>query len=550
MMNARFTCTRSWRFLFVFAVAYTLSTLVPAQIRILGKVLVPMRDGVKLAVDVYLPDGEGPFPVVVARSVYGRGNEDFARPFLTQGLAFVPQDTRGRGDSEGEDRVFEDAGWGERQDGVDTIAWVRQQPWCNGKVGTWGGSALGITQVLLGAAGAGVTCQSIQVAPSAFYGQMAYRGGVWHKSQNEFWLTGQGNPHVIDRWKSHPADDAYWAGFDAEPRWAKVTAPAVHVGGWWDMFTQGTLNNFTGRQYQGGEGARGNQILLIGPWAHAGPNGPQQLGDLEFPANYRFDVGPFEGRFFRHWLLGEENGIMEEPPVHYYTVGDVSDPNAPGNVWRTAEDWPPVPVRETRFYLAPGGRLSRQPGPRDAEGLAFVYDPGDPCPTHGGGNYNLPAGPFDQREVSKRPDVLVFQSDPLTEPLEIAGRVTVRLYVTSNAVDTDFTAKLIDVYPDGREILMLDGIYRMKYRNGFEKAELLSQGEVAQLDIDLWSISLIFNRGHRIAVHVSSSNYPRFDKNPNTGADFADGQNLRVTRNTVFVDEPHPSALIVPVCTR
>lgn len=504
-------------------------------------VMIPMRDGVALSADVYLPKGEGPFPIVLARSVYGRGNLGFAQPFLDLGAGFVVQDTRGRGGSGDVDRVFEDDGWGERQDGADTVAWVLAQPWCNGKLGTWGGSALGITQERLARATGGVTCQSIWVASSNFYGELSYMGGVWRKKMCETWLTGQGNAHVIDLWKTHPARDGYWKQFDNVDRVAEVTAPALHVGSWWDLWPQGTIANFVMRQNQGGEGARGNQLLLMGPWSHGLTSTPRDFGDLKLPENYNFDVNGLQARFYRHWLLGEDNGIMEEPPIRYYTLGDADDPESPGNEWRTAETWPPFATKETPFYLARHGALTSEPA--DAGRRVFIFDPKDPVPTHGGGNLVIPSGPFDQRKVSGRDDVLCFATAPLETPVENTGAVRVELFVSSDAPDTDFTAKLVDIYPDGRELLLTDSIQRVKFREGYTSPSPLAAGTVGKLTIDLAVTSVIFNTGHRIGVQISSSNYPRFEVNPNNGDDFPTDENMRPALNTVHFGGAHPSVL-------
>ncbi len=514
---------------------------------VLRKVMVPMRDGTKLATDVYLPDGEGPVPAVVARSVYGRGDESFALPFTSQAMAFVVQDTRGRGDSEGSDRVFADDGWHLMQDGVDTVNWVRRQPWCSGRVGTWGGSALGVTQIRLAAAGSPVDFQSIGVAASAFYGELAYQGGVWRKGLCEPWLKNQGRENVIGVWRSHPYPDAFWHTMDPVPRASYVCAPALHVGGWWDVVQRGTIDNFVSRQERGGPKARGYQKLIIGPWTHGAHRGPRKLGDLELPENYGFDVDGLERRLYRHYLLGEKNGAETEPSIHYYTLGDVNAPKAPGNEWRTADRWPPFETEVMLLYLAGENTLTGTLPDGDESREQFTYDPHDPCPTHGGANLALPAGPFDQREVSRRGDVLRFETQPLDEAVEVTGRVKVRLFVSSDAPDTDFTAKLVDVYPDGREILLLDSIQRVKLRKGSEEPHLLSPGEIGELEIDLWSISIVFARGHRIGLHISSSNYPRFEKNPNTGDDFPSEGELRVARNAVHFGPGHLSALVLPI---
>ncbi len=509
--------------------------------------MVAMRDGTHLATDFHLPGTGGPqYPVILIRSVYGRSGsaaEGIAKRFTGQGYGLVIQDTRGRGDSEGKDMAFRDDGWGELQDGADTVAWVKKQPWCNGKIGTWGMSALGITQVMMAGATKDITCQSIVVAASNFYDQVSYQGGVFRKSLCEGWLSAQKSFHMVAVWHSHPTYDDYEKQHNAEIRAPEITAPAIHFGGWWDIFNQGTINNFTSRQYHGGPGAKGNQKLVMGPWVHGPVPKP---GDLVLRDNFKFNSGKMEDRWYAYWLKGEDDGIMKEPAVNYYTVGDVTDADAPGNEWRTANDWPPFPTVDTSYYLHEDRSLGTAPATASESKLTYAYDPKDPCPTHGGAELLLPAGPFDQRSVSSRPDVLAFATAPLDKPVEITGNVKVRLFVSTDAPDTDFTAKLIDIYPDGKEILMLDNIRRLKFRNGYDHADPLPPNTVGELAIDLWSISLIFNKGHRIGVQVSSSNYPRFEKNPNTGEDFPKDE-LRVAHNSVYMDKDHPSALILPV---
>jgi putative CocE/NonD family hydrolase len=507
-----------------------------------------MRDGVKLATEAYLPAEGGPaFPVVLARSVYGRGpGKQLAEGYNKRGIAFVVQDTRGRGDSEGgQDMVFLDDGWGERRDGLDTVKWIREQPWCNGKVGSWGGSALGITQILMAGAGTDLEAQSILVAASDFYGQLSYQGGVFYKELIEKWIAGQESEHIIALWKSHPTYDAFWKGFNAELRAPQVTAPGMHVGGWFDIFGQGTINNYVSRQHNGGPGAKGTQKLIMGAWPHGIT---RDVGELKLHENSGFDVDGYEARFFENYLLGKDNGIAKEPAVHYYTLGACGEEGAPGNEWRTAEDWPPFPTKETAYLLMPDNGLTTDAASVKEGQFTYVYDPKNPCPTQGGANLYMDhgAGPMNQLKIGEREDVLKFSTPPLEAPFEITGRVKVRLFVSTDAPDTDFPAKLVDIYPDGREFLMLDGIRRLKFRNGCEKAEPLPAGEVGEVEIDLWSISLIVNKGHRIGVQISSSNYPRFELNPNTGEDFP-GAELRPAKNTVYTGGRYPSALVLPV---
>ncbi len=509
---------------------------------------IAMADGVKLATDVYLPGGEEPVSTVLARTPYGREDgAGFGALFTSQGIAFVIQGTRGRDGSEGTDMVFGDDGWGAHQDGFDTVEWIKAQPWSNGVVGTFGMSALGIASQLLAPLCPDLACQVIWVAPSKFYGQLSYQGGVWRKNLCEKWIEQQGSSHVIEEWKGHPADDAFWSFYDLEERAGDINAPGLHVGGWWDIFAQGTIDSFISRQTKGGDRARGNQMLIMGPWGHA-PS--QDFGDVKLPDNFMgVDLNGVSLRFLKHWLSGDQAKPMSEPTVQYYTLGDFSEPEAPGNEWRTAPGWPPFETRDEALFLHADGSLATTSPANGEDTLEYAFDPGDPCPTHGGQNLILPAGPFDQSSVANRSDVLRFVTAPLEAPMEVTGRVRLRLFVSSDAPDTDFTAKLVDVYPDGREILLLDNIQRVKFRNGYEQPEPLPPGEVGELTVDLWSISIVFNKGHRIGLHVSSSNYPRFEVNPNTGADFPpeDASALRIAHNTVYVNTGYASALILPV---
>lgn len=517
-----------------------------------GFEMVPMHDGTQLRTDYYLPDGKTPpFPVVLARSTYGRLDKGAAEGFLERGYACVIQDLRGFGDSQGEKNVFYTDGWRDGlMDGADTVAWIRGQPWCNGKVGTFGGSALGLTQALLAPSTDGIACQSIVVASAKFYGYLSYQGGVWRKCLCEGWLTMLELQRTMDEWKSHPTCDAFWSCYDTEAVAQRITAPALHVGGWYDIFQQGTIDAFVSRQERGGDGAKGNQRLILTPNAH----GPYHAdAALKLPKNAGdVHVSRHERALFDYWLKGEDTGILKMSPVLYYTLGDDTDPDAPGMEWRSAAAWPPFPTDNTAYFLTQDGALAVDtPSGADAIG-SFTYDPKNPFPTCGGQNLILPAGPFDQRKVNEgRTDLLRFVSAPLTEPIEVTGRVRVRLFVSTDAPDTDFTAKLVDVYPapDGREVLMLDNIQRVKFRNGCAEAAplLKSADEIVALDVDLWSISWVFNKGHQIGLQISSSNYPRFEKNPNTGEDWPAEENLRVAHNAVHMGAQYPSALLLPV---
>jgi len=510
-------------------------------------VKVPMRDGTLLATDVHLPPGPGPWPTIVVRTPYGRQGVPGALG-AGAGFAVVVQDFRGRFDSDGECLVFHDDGWGERQDGYDCIEWTSRQPWCNGKIGTWGGSALGITQYSTAPTQPpGLAAQHITVGTPDLYHHATYAGGVFRQALVGDWLEQNRFPEaVLEAMIGHPAFDDWWRVFCLGPdEYARVSVPACHIGGWYDIFSQGTIDGFVGYQTLGAEGARGRQKLVMGPWTH-GVGASTRIGELEFPPNSK-QLPPHTDlvRWLNAWLKGEDNGVADAPAVTYYVMGDVDDPDAPGNEWRTADAWP-IPSTLTSYYLHGEGLLSATE-PADAEPLAYAYDPANPVPTVGGGNLTIAAGPYDQRKVESRPDVLVFSSEPLEEPIEITGRVRVELFAATSAPDTDFTAKLCDVYPDGRSMLLLDGVIRGRWRNAGLEPEPMEPGRAYKLYIDLWSTSVVINRGHRIRIDISSSNAPRFEANPNTGGPLVPGEPGQVAQNTVYLDAEHPSRIILPV---
>lgn len=513
---------------------------------------VAMADGTTLATDVYLPDkGEGPWPVRLIRTPYGRVRylHEYGRQ-SEHGYAMVAQDMRGRFDSQGRDLAFIDCGWNEHQDGVDTLKWILQQPWCNGKIGTEGASAMGITQCMLGGASPpGVQAQYILVAAPSLYHHATYIHGALRASLVIGWLTDNGFD-ADNAWLSvlHPFYDAHWQQLDSIARAERVILPAVHFGGWYDVFCQGTIDGFTSRQHEGGKGARGAQKLIVGPWGHGGPNG-KPIGTLTFPDNARKIPHPIGATaWFDHYLKGADNGIEKTPAVQYYTMGAVDEDGAAGNEWKTADDWP-VKAVETCYYLHTGGMLSTAKPPADGAGGArsFTFNPLNPVPTRGGCLLVLPAGGFDQRDMEVREDVLVFRSEPLAAPLEVTGRIRAKLTIASDRVDTDFTVKLVDIYPDGRCINIADGLARCRYRKGFDRLVLLTPGEPAEIEVDCWSTSFAFNTGHRIGVHISSSNYPKYDVNPNTGWPAWPMGPVVPARNQVICAGPGSSCLVLPV---
>lgn len=507
--------------------------------------MVPMQDGIELATTVYLPEGSGPFPVVVSRTPYNKdGLKGEATKLVRRGYAFVAQDIRGRFKSKGHHAIiFHNDGWENPRDGHDTLKWIAGQPWCNGKIGSTGGSALGITQNMAAPyAPDALKAQFVVVAYSDSYSQSAYQGGAFRTGLLENWLKVTGMTDVnLKTFVAHPDYDSFWAGLKPEAQAEHVHAPAVFLGGWYDIFLQGTINSFVSIHNHGGEGARGRCRLILAPMGHG------KMTELTYPpVASKFPKCGDNAKWFDYVLKGVDNGVGAEKPVHYYVMGDPTDKNAPGNYWRSADNWPP-PATETAYYFQPEGKLSAAGPPAEGKKKSYRYDPANPVPTIGGAELGSDIGPKDQRKVESRDDVVLFSTDELTEPVEVTGRITAKLFVSSDCPDTDFTVKLTDVYPDGRSMLVTDGVLRARFRESFEHEKLLEPGKICELTVDLWSTSLVFNRGHKIRVAVSSSNAPRFDPNPNTGHVFRADKETRVATNTVYFSKEHPSRIVLPV---
>lgn len=532
--------------------------------------MVPMTDGTLLATDVYLPATGGPqWPVRLVRTPYGRTrfNREYGAK-ADRGYVMVIQDMRGRFDSEGKDLAFIDCGWGDNRDGLDTIKWILDQPWCNGRIGTEGASAMGITQCMLAPTDPpGLVAQYIMVAAPSLYHHASYVSGALRAALVDGWLTGAGF-HPDNLWLTclHPFYDGHWRKLDSVAESHRIKVPAVHFGGWYDVFLQGTIDGFVSRHNDGGPGAKGKQKLIIGPWGHGGPKRDSDLplaakaspiGELTFPANSLktpFSCGADE--WFDFHLKGIDTGVEKVPAVQYYTMGAVGEEDAPGNQWHTADNWP-VPAKPTPFYLYSDNSLSRKAPETTSEQVAFIHDPLNPVPTRGGclllswNEYGtkrkVAPGIYDQRDIEQRPDVVTFTSEPLAEPLEVTGRLTARLFVASDRIDTDFAVKLTDVYPDGRSMNIADGLARCRYRKGFDRLTLLQPGQPTEIEVDLWSTSMVFNKGHRIRVAVTGSNYPRFDVNPNTGWPAWPMGTMLKAHNQLFCGREHPSRIILPV---
>jgi len=509
--------------------------------------MVPMRDGVSLATNIYLPEGQGPWPVVLTRTPYNKdGADNNAARYNERGYVLVSQDVRGRYASEGENRPFED----DIHDGYDTVEWITAQPFSNGRLGIFGTSAPGITSNLAAAAAPpGLTAAYVTVAPDSLFSRSRFINGVFKESHSGGWLRGQGvSEEDIAAYKARAVLDQRWRDTDFIFHRHNVQIPIYNVGGWHDIYAEGTVDNYVFLQHHGHPEARGNQKLFMGAFGHGA-----LLGDLEYP-----DSGLISGnieeqfRWWDYWLKDIDNGIMDEPPISFYMMasarkGAASDNNRVINT----DTWPP-PHELTRYYLQPDNSLASTPPTADAHSLTYTFDPERPVPTVGGQNLGADVGPRDQREIGERPDYFRFETPVLEEDVVVAGNIEMELYVSTDVLDTDFVVKLVDIYPDGYEALILDYPIRARFRHGSnaEDVKMMTPGTVEKLVIDMWSTAQTFEKGHRIGVHVTSSNYPRFAVNPNNGAALDDTDTpAQTARNTIYLDRERPSAIVLPVVT-
>lgn len=510
-------------------------------------VMVPMRDGVQLATNVYLPEGDGPWPVVLTRTPYDKdGMDRNASNYTDRGYAVVSQDVRGRYDSEGENRPFEN----DIEDGYDTVEWIAMQPFSDRNIGIFGTSAPGITSNLAAAAAPpNLTAAYVTVAPDSLFYRSRFVGGVFKESHSGGWLRGQGvSEEAINAYKARALLDDQWRATDFLFHRHNVEIPVYNVGGWHDIYAEGSLYNFVYLQNEGNLQARGKQKLFMGAFGHG-----MLQGDLEYPGGGFINGDLNEQlRWWDYWLKGIDNGIMDEPPVSIYMMasarkGAVSDKNRVIHM----DNWPPEHTN-TRYYLQPDMSLALSPPTTAEASKTYTFDPANPVPTVGGQNLGADVGPRDQRDIAERQDYLRFTTPVLQEDVVVAGHIDMELFVATDALDTDFMVKLVDIYPDGYEALILDYPIRARFRNGQEPGdvEMMTPGAVERLVINMWSTAQTFEAGHRIGVHVTSSNYPRFAVNPNNGAALDDSSTpAQEARNTIYFDANRPSAIVLPVVT-
>ena len=571
-----------------------------------------MRDGTVLMTDVYRPAGEGRYPVLLQRTPYNKElgglalvQTDTFRA-LRRGYAVVIQDCRGRYRSDGDFHPFHQ----EVDDGYDAVEWCGSQPWSDGKVGMYGTSYVGATQWLAAvAAPPSLRCIAPAFTASDYYEGWTYQGGAFQWGFMCNWVlpyvtTGdllrrnerepvpdfddwrdrlidaidgmdqtvktlpltelpvnpEWSPYFAE-WMAHPTRDEFWTSCSIEERHDRVAVPALNIGGWYDIFLDGTLRNFTGVREKGAtESARTGGRLLLGPWTHTTP--PLAVsGAVDFGGRAGQSLMPLSQdvdgetlRFFDYWLKDIDEGYSSEAPVQVFVMGE--------DVWRGEQEWPLARAVENTFYLGSGGNANSIDGdgalwpepPGGERPDVYLYDPFHPVPTAGGQlcchPATFPPGAFDQRGVEARGDVLVYKTPPLEQDTEVTGPVRLRLWAETTAPDTDFTAKLVDIYPDGYTRNLTDGIIRARYRQGTDMARPITPGEPLEYTIDLWATSNLFRAGHRIGLEVSSSNFPRFDRNLNTGHELGADAEMLPAIQTVYHDRDRPSRLVLPIVPR
>ncbi len=550
---------------------------------------VPMRDGVELSADVWLPPtGEGPWPALLLRTIYDNQEGRYiawARGFNDAGYVAVMQDCRGRGDSEGT--------WDpyicELYDGYDTHEWVGRQPWCDGNVGTFGLSYPGFTQTLPATlrspylkAVAPIASQQdnyghhridgvIHLAVSLTFLNMVGRSMQYPSLQqfdqhelfkhlpiaDAFEVVTSTHPYyqgVLD----HENYDEWWSRYSLRQRYSEVEVPALFISGWYDSLLHENFKLFNGWSKNARtEAARKRTKLMVGPWSHQvapwgriplGANGEYQ--ERTFGVSAIRDIVDLHTRWYDQRLKGIDTGIDGEPPIELFVMGE--------NQWRFENQWPLERTEWTRFYLQGDGEAGERAGRLALEAPAgdqpphrFRYDPGDPVPSWGAQYQSCDlCGPRERREIERRPDVLTFTTDPLHRELEVTGPVSALIFASSTAVDTDFTAALVDVAPDGAAIILCEGIVRARFRNGTSTPQMMNPGEVYPFRIDMWDTSNLFQAGHRLRLEISSSNFPRYNRNLNSGNPIATDKEIRVAHQTVFHDARRPSCLLLPVIPR
>ncbi|NND07359.1 MAG: CocE/NonD family hydrolase [Saprospiraceae bacterium] len=589
--NLLFLC-RWWVRITLIAIIYLPTSTLPAQdhhdLRIMRHQAVEMRDGVRLFADVYLPEEEGAYPTIVVRTPYGVQRPGMHQTMVNlaqHGYAVVLADVRGRYESEGRWDPFRD----EAKDGYDIIEWAAVQPFSNGKVGLQGGSYLGHNQW----AAASQRPPHLEVivprvASTNIYANWLTMGGAFRLSFNfgwgavrmpyrimlpQFWHQSDFMPENLKyenvlmqlplstmdeqasheaikhyrNWLTHQSYDEYWKSISDEERFDRIEVPAYTMGGWFDIFVQGTVNGFVGMRNQGATTeARQEARMMIGPWGHGVS---QSFGGWDFGPQAVRDASLRELQFFDYHLKGNRSDLIDEKPVQIFYMG--------ANKWQGEDSWPIPGTIYQEVYLNGGGNANSVRGdgtlsfdrPGNAKTDTYFYDPKQPVSTVGGNNCcGTPtlSGPRDQRPMERREDVLVYTSKVLEEPVTIAGNVKMRLYAATDGKDTDWMIKLVDVQPDGYAFPVSEGILRARFRQGLDNMQVLTPNEVYAYDIELMPTANVFLPGHRIRIDITSSNFPQFNRNPNTGEDLGASAEMRVARQTIHHGGERASHILLP----
>jgi len=549
------------------------------KVKVTKNVVVPMRDGTRLYADIYKPDDDGSFPVVLTRLPYGKDEPYCAmvthgKYWAKKGYVFVAQDVRGKYASEGTFEPFIN----EANDGYDTLSWITSQPWCDGNIGMTGESYYGYTQwAVTPLAHPNLKCIAPGETAADIYGAWIYNNNAFCMNTMEVWAYEMNarkinNPLKLSQWHlplatmdddagvkceyyknwiKHPSRDSYWDRINLHQKYSHVKIPVYHWCGWYDVFLPATIDSWLGVQENSDSAeARKNQWLLIPPTDHeVTPMDTNRIGKIDVGKEaWTYDRIQ---RFFDYWLKGIDNGFGKTPRVEIFTIGD--------NKWRYEDEWPLARTKYTRYYLHSKGHANTLDGDglldmrKPGDGLAdnYVYDPNDPVTISLGTNlWSMAKELKDRVSVEKRKDVLVYTMPKLDKELEITGPINVTLFAASSARDTDFTATLVDVFPDGYAHMVQEGIVRARYRNSDSEASLIEPGKVYEYTIDLWATSYVVKQGHRIRVDISSSNFNRWDRNPNTGNEFGMDDKVVKATQTIYHDKKYPSHITLPIIPR
>ncbi len=532
-----------------------------------------MHDGVHLSTNIFRPVVPGRLPTILIRTPYGKSDviNSLYRTFIDHGYAVVVQDVRGRNASDGSFQPLTQEG----SDGDDTLNWIAAQPWSDGKIGMTGGSYLGIAQWKVALR----NNPHLKAIFPVVSGDDDYRdrfystGGAMKLGNRLLWtsenvraegfqppdfkqfiwtfplrladvaISGE-RVGFIQNALDHPAYDAFWKSISTREHLKDISVPVYSVGGWFDNFVQGDLDAFQVLRKK-----TGVNHILIGPWPH---DMSKRFTTVDFGPEAMVPLRHRQIEWFDQWLKDKDVPLTSEPPVRVFVMGV--------NRWRSEYQWPIAGTHYAKYFLTSGGHaasvygdggLDARPPGRKAPTDHYVYDPTKPVPTLGGNVCCNPAifpwGPMDQRAVETRPDVLIYSTAILSEDVEVIGPISLTLFIESTAPDTDFAAKLVDVYPDGRAMNLTDGLLRTRYRESLEKPKLLQPGKAVKITIDAGVTSNVFRKGHRIRLEVTSSNFPHFDRNPNTGAPIADEKKLLKATQTVYHDRQHASYLTLPI---